>query len=98
MLLRYFGFRGDPFGATPDPRFLYRSHTHREALACLQYGFYNNRGFTALIAPPINSACRKFRHNPELIDPDDIQPGQKIRLPGSVAENATPSANVRNLP
>jgi len=52
MLLRYFGFREDPFGTAPDPRFLYRSHTHREALASLQYGFYSNRGFTALIAPP----------------------------------------------
>ncbi len=52
MLLRYFGFQEDPFGATPDPRFLYHSHTHREALASLQYGFYSNRGFTALIAPP----------------------------------------------
>lgn len=52
MLLRYFGFKEDPFGATPDSRFLYHSHTHREALASLQYGFYCNRGFTALIAPP----------------------------------------------
>jgi general secretion pathway protein A len=52
MLRRYFGFHEDPFGATPDPRFLYQSHTHREALASLQYGFHSNRGFTALIAPP----------------------------------------------
>lgn len=52
MLTQYFGFNEDPFGATPDPRYLYSSRTHREALASLQYGFYNNRGFTALIAPP----------------------------------------------
>ena len=52
MLTQYFGFHEDPFGATPDPRYLYSSRTHREALASLQYGFYNNRGFTALIAPP----------------------------------------------
>lgn len=52
MLLQYFGFREDPFGATPDPRCLYPSHTHREALASLEYGFYSNRGFTAMIAPP----------------------------------------------
>jgi type II secretory pathway predicted ATPase ExeA len=31
---------------------LYQSNTHREALASLKYGFYSNRGFTTLIAPP----------------------------------------------
>lgn len=52
MLLRYFGLSEDPFGSTPDPRCLYASPTHREALASLKYGFASNRGFTALIAPP----------------------------------------------
>jgi type II secretory pathway predicted ATPase ExeA len=52
MLLQYFGFEEEPFGATPDPRCIYLSHTHREALASLKYGFHNNRGFTAMIAPP----------------------------------------------
>ena len=52
MLLQYFGFQQDPFGATPDPRCLYLSGTHREALASLEYGFLSNRGFTAIIAPP----------------------------------------------
>ena len=52
MLLQYFGFQEEPFGATPDPRCLYPSHTHREALASLEYGFHSNRGFTAMIAPP----------------------------------------------
>lgn len=52
MLAQYFGFREEPFGATPDPRWLYRSAQYREALASLRYGFYSNRGFSALIAPP----------------------------------------------
>jgi type II secretory pathway predicted ATPase ExeA len=52
MLEPYFGFRQDPFGVTPDPRILYPSLSHREAMASLRYGFYSNRGFTALIAPP----------------------------------------------
>jgi len=51
-MLQYFGFRQDPFGVTPDPRVLYPGLSHREAMASLRYGFYNNRGFTALIAPP----------------------------------------------
>jgi general secretion pathway protein A len=52
MLERHFGFNDDPFGATPDSRYLFYSDTHREALASLKYGFYANRGFTTLIAPP----------------------------------------------
>lgn len=49
---RRFGIREDPFGAVPDPRFLYLCNAHREALASLQYGFLNNRGFSSLIAEP----------------------------------------------
>lgn len=52
MLLKYFGFQEEPFGVTPDPRYLYLSHTHREALASMEYGFQSNRGFIAMIAPP----------------------------------------------
>jgi general secretion pathway protein A len=52
MLSRYYGFREDPFGASPDPRCLYQSATHCEALASLKYGYSSNRGFIALIASP----------------------------------------------
>ena len=52
MWLQYFGFQEEPFGVSPDPRCLYLSHTHREALEALERGFSNNRGFTAMIAPP----------------------------------------------
>jgi general secretion pathway protein A len=52
ILLGYYGFQEEPFGATRDSRCLYPSSTHREALASLRYGFASNRGFTALIAQP----------------------------------------------
>jgi general secretion pathway protein A len=52
MYLKYFGFREQPFGVTPDPRFLYLSAAHREALASLYYGIEANRGFLGLIAKP----------------------------------------------
>lgn len=52
LLLQYFGFDQDPFGVTPDPRCLYESSTHCEALASLKYAFLSSRGFIALIAPP----------------------------------------------
>ena len=52
MFLQHYGLREDPFGVTPDPRFLYVSNQHREALAALDYGIKMNRGFLALIAQP----------------------------------------------
>src|SRR5271156_5388808 len=52
MYEKYFGLREQPFGVTPDPRFLYLSAAHREALASLYYGIEANRGFLGLIARP----------------------------------------------
>jgi general secretion pathway protein A len=52
MFLNYYGLREQPFGVTPDPRFLYLSPAHREALASLFYGIDAGRGFQALIAKP----------------------------------------------
>jgi general secretion pathway protein A len=52
MLLDYYKLAEDPFGVTPDPRFLYMGEQHREALASLAYGTESNRGFIALIAKP----------------------------------------------
>ena len=52
MYLQFYGLREQPFGVTPDPRFLYLSPTHREALASMYYGIDAERGFIALIAKP----------------------------------------------
>ena len=52
MFLNFYGLREQPFGVTPDPRFLYLSPTHREALASMYYGIDAERGFIALIAKP----------------------------------------------
>ncbi len=52
MYLNFFGLREEPFGVTPDPRFLYLSAAHREALASLYYGIEAGRGFLGLIAKP----------------------------------------------
>jgi len=70
MFLEFFGFREQPFGVTPDPRFLHLSPAHREALASLYYGIESGRGFLALIAKPgmgkttlLFHLLEKFRHN-----------------------------------
>ena len=52
MFLGFYGLREQPFGVTPDPRFLYLSPAHREALASLYYGIESGCGFLALIAKP----------------------------------------------
>lgn len=52
MFLRHFNLREQPFGVTPDPRFLFASGTHREALAALIYGLESSLGFVALTANP----------------------------------------------
>jgi type II secretory pathway predicted ATPase ExeA len=52
MFLSYYRLREQPFGVTPDPRFLYETAVHREALASLLYGIESAIGFTALLAPP----------------------------------------------
>ncbi len=48
MYLEYFGFREKPFSIAPDPRYLYMSERHREALAHLLYGVKTEGGFVLL--------------------------------------------------
>jgi general secretion pathway protein A len=50
--LDYYGLNEQPFGVTPDPRFIYLGTQHRQALAALNYGTELNRGFLTLIAQP----------------------------------------------
>src|SRR5262249_25784879 len=52
MFVDYYGLSEQPFGVTPDPKFLYLGEGHREALAGLFYGIESGRGFSALAAEP----------------------------------------------
>jgi len=52
MFLQHFGLTEDPFGVTPDPKFLYFGRQHREALSSLYYSVVESRGFAAMIAAP----------------------------------------------
>jgi hypothetical protein len=51
-MLEFYGLREHPFGVSPNPRFLYPSVQHREAMASLVFGIENQIGFAALIAEP----------------------------------------------
>jgi general secretion pathway protein A len=48
MYLDFYGLKEKPFNATPDPKFLYMTPGHREALAQLLYGVQEQRGFLVL--------------------------------------------------
>jgi len=48
MYLQFYGLREAPFSPTPDPRFLFQSARHREALAQLIYGVRERKGFIVL--------------------------------------------------
>jgi general secretion pathway protein A len=48
MYLQHFGLEREPFSVAPDPRFLFRSEKHREALAHLLYGLRGSGGFVLL--------------------------------------------------
>jgi len=48
MYLHYFGLTEAPFSIAPDPRYLYLSQRHQEALAHLLYGVNGDGGFVLL--------------------------------------------------
>jgi general secretion pathway protein A len=45
VYLHFFNLRESPFNLTPDPRFLFLSAQHEEALTHLLYGIYERKGF-----------------------------------------------------
>ena len=49
MYESYFALQERPFDLTPDPRYLFLTGGHREALTHLQYGIRGGRGLTLLI-------------------------------------------------
>lgn len=50
MYLEFYGLKEKPFALSPDPRFLYPTPGHREALAQLLYGVREGVGFLLLTA------------------------------------------------
>src|SRR5918992_2341743 len=48
MYCPFFGLQEKPFSVTPDPRFLFLSPSHQEALGHLLYGIEERKGFIAV--------------------------------------------------
>jgi general secretion pathway protein A len=49
MYLRFYGLRESPFELTPNPRFLFLTPGHREALSNLHYGLCTAKSLTVLV-------------------------------------------------
>lgn len=63
MYQSFYGFKEMPFNITPDPRFLYLSPTHLEALQHLKYGVKEKKGFIVLVGEVgcgKTTLCRRF--------------------------------------
>jgi general secretion pathway protein A len=63
MYAAYFGLKHEPFSIAPDPRYLFMSDRHREALAHLLYGLDGGGGFVLLtgeIGTGKTTVCRLF--------------------------------------
>src|SRR5512144_136980 len=63
MYERHFGLKQRPFSIAPDPRYLFMSERHREALAHLLYGVKGGGGFVLLtgdIGAGKTTVCRCF--------------------------------------
>ena len=63
MYETYFGLKENPFTLSPDPRYLYLSPQHREALNCLLYGIEERKGFmvvTGGIGTGKTTLCRSL--------------------------------------
>jgi len=63
MYAKFFGLQQEPFSIAPDPRYLFMSERHREALAHLLYGLRGGGGFVLLtgeIGAGKTTVCRCF--------------------------------------
>jgi general secretion pathway protein A len=49
MYHNFYGLREPPFGLTPNPKYLFLTRQHREALSTLEYGLFSAKSVTALI-------------------------------------------------
>jgi general secretion pathway protein A len=55
MYVQYFGLKHEPFSIAPDPRYLFMSERHREALAHLLYGVKGGGGGFVLLTGEIGA-------------------------------------------
>ena len=72
MYLEFFRLREKPFGLTPDPRFLFFSEKHREALDHLLYGIHQREGFVLISGDTGTGKTTLCRALMERLDPHEV--------------------------
>lgn len=65
----FFGLNEEPFGVTPDPKFLFISRKHEEAIASIDYGITHRRGFIMLTGEVGSGKTTVIRHIFERLEP-----------------------------
>lgn len=63
MYAAYFGLKENPFNLSPEPRYLFLSEQHRDALNCLIYGIKEKKGFVLIsggVGTGKTTICRTF--------------------------------------
>ncbi len=70
MYAQFFGLNQDPFAIAPDPRYLFLSERHREALAHLLYGLDAGGGFVLLTGEIGTGKTTVTRHFLEQVPPN----------------------------
>jgi len=73
MYLEFFGLREKPFGLTPDPKFLFFSEKHREALDHLLYGVHQKEGFVLISGDTGTGKTTLCRALLERLDPQEVK-------------------------
>ena len=66
MYESFFGFNEKPFNITPDPKYLYLSDQHQEAIAHLHYGIEQRGGFVVItgeVGTGKTTLCRHLLNN-----------------------------------
>jgi len=73
MYLEYYGFQDRPFNQTPDPRFIFLSQHHREAIAHLLYGIRSHAGFISLTGEVGSGKTTVLRTLLSQLEPDHFR-------------------------
>ena len=73
MYESFFRLRERPFELTPNPKYLYLTGRHREALSNLQYGIVGRKGITVLLGEAGTGKTTLIRAATELLAPMNVR-------------------------
>lgn len=62
MYHNFYGLRESPFALTPDPKYLFLSEAHKEALASMIYGVQERKGFVLILGEVGTGKTTLIRH------------------------------------